>query len=170
MVCDFYLVCLFCCLPLEISAGVLNPSLLFSSFFFLNLSASTASDSTHFSCIDPFSPHTCINYLLHYLSTPFSLPSLLFCSCHLSLLSLILLSTPLNSHNPVFVCPGSLLSIQPASSLLEAEHQSGAWCKDPLQAGDRLYVMPWTPYRTEVLYEYASWDDYRQNRVTTTYK
>ncbi|KAK1885673.1 Adhesion G protein-coupled receptor L1 [Dissostichus eleginoides] len=46
----------------------------------------------------------------------------------------------------IFVCPGSLLSIQPASSLLEAEHQ------------------------TEVLYEYASWDDYRQNRVTTTYK
>ncbi|CAL8333806.1 unnamed protein product [Merluccius merluccius] len=70
----------------------------------------------------------------------------------------------------IFVCPGSLLSIQPASSLLEAEHQSGAWCKDPLQAGDRLYVMPWTPYRTEVLFEYASWDDYRQNRVTTTYK
>ncbi|KAM6972556.1 adhesion G protein-coupled receptor L1-like [Aplochiton taeniatus] len=70
----------------------------------------------------------------------------------------------------IFVCPGSLLSIQPTSSLLEAEHQSGAWCKDPLQAGDRLYVMPWTPYRTEVLYEYASWDDYRQNRVTTTYK
>ncbi|CAJ1053194.1 adhesion G protein-coupled receptor L1-like [Xyrichtys novacula] len=30
--------------------------------------------------------------------------------------------------------------------------------------------MPWTPYRTEVLYEYSSWDDYRQNRVTTTYK
>ncbi|KAG7485508.1 adhesion G protein-coupled receptor L1-like isoform X1 [Solea senegalensis] len=70
----------------------------------------------------------------------------------------------------IFVCPGSLLSIQPASSLLEAEHQSGAWCKDPLQAGDRLYVMPWTPYRTEVLYEYASWEDYRQNRITTTYK
>uniref|UniRef100_A0A3Q2YGH1 Adhesion G protein-coupled receptor L1-like n=1 Tax=Hippocampus comes TaxID=109280 RepID=A0A3Q2YGH1_HIPCM len=70
----------------------------------------------------------------------------------------------------IFVCPGSLLSIQPPSSQLEAEHQSGAWCKDPLQAGDRLYVMPWTPYRTEVLYEYASWDDYRQNRVTTTYK
>ncbi|XP_077576026.1 adhesion G protein-coupled receptor L1b isoform X2 [Stigmatopora nigra] len=70
----------------------------------------------------------------------------------------------------IFVCPGSLLSIQTPSSQLEAEHQSGAWCKDPLQAGDRLYVMPWTPYRTEVLYEYASWDDYRQNRVTTTYK
>uniref|UniRef100_A0A8C5FMA6 Adhesion G protein-coupled receptor L1-like n=1 Tax=Gadus morhua TaxID=8049 RepID=A0A8C5FMA6_GADMO len=77
---------------------------------------------------------------------------------------------PYKVDQKVFVCPGSLLSIQPASSLLEAEHQSGAWCKDPLQAGDRLYVMPWTPYRTEVLYEYASWDDYRQNRVTTTYK
>ncbi|XP_068607224.1 adhesion G protein-coupled receptor L1-like [Brachionichthys hirsutus] len=77
---------------------------------------------------------------------------------------------PYKVDQKVFVCPGSLLSIQPASSLLEAEHQSGAWCKDPLQAGDRLYVMPWTPYRTEGLYEYASWDDYRQNRVTTTYK
>lgn len=77
---------------------------------------------------------------------------------------------PYKVDQKVFVCPGSLLSIGPASSLLEAEHQSGAWCKDPLQAGDRLYVMPWTPYRTEVLYEYASWDDYRQNRVTTTYK
>uniref|UniRef100_A0A3B5MIJ0 Adhesion G protein-coupled receptor L1-like n=1 Tax=Xiphophorus couchianus TaxID=32473 RepID=A0A3B5MIJ0_9TELE len=77
---------------------------------------------------------------------------------------------PYKVDQKVFVCPGSLLSIQPDSSLLEAEHQSGAWCKDPLQAGDRLYVMPWTPYRTEVLYEYASWDDLRQNRVTTTYK
>lgn len=56
------------------------------------------------------------------------------------------------------------------SSVREAEHQSGAWCKDPLQAGDRLYVMPWTPYRTDMLNEYASWDDYIQNKVTTTYK
>ncbi|KAK1784772.1 hypothetical protein P4O66_003442 [Electrophorus voltai] len=71
---------------------------------------------------------------------------------------------------PVFVCPGTLLRVQPASSLQEAEHQSGAWCKDPLQSGDRLYVMPWTPYRTDMLYEYASWDDLRQNRATTTYK
>lgn len=39
MVCDFYLVCLFCCLPLEISTGVLNPSLPFSlhSFFLTSL-------------------------------------------------------------------------------------------------------------------------------------
>uniref|UniRef100_A0A8C7K9E4 Adhesion G protein-coupled receptor L1 n=1 Tax=Oncorhynchus kisutch TaxID=8019 RepID=A0A8C7K9E4_ONCKI len=70
----------------------------------------------------------------------------------------------------IFVCPGTLLRIQAASSLQEAEHQSGAWCKDPLQSGDRLYVMPWTPYRTDMLYEYASWEDFRQNRATTTYK
>ncbi|XP_055745435.1 adhesion G protein-coupled receptor L1-like isoform X1 [Salvelinus fontinalis] len=70
----------------------------------------------------------------------------------------------------IFVCPGTLLRVQAASSLQEAEHQSGAWCKDPLQSGDRLYVMPWTPYRTDMLYEYASWDDFRQNRATTTYK
>ncbi|XP_016308257.1 adhesion G protein-coupled receptor L1-like [Sinocyclocheilus anshuiensis] len=70
----------------------------------------------------------------------------------------------------VFVCPGTLMRVLEPSSVREAEHQSGAWCKDPLQAGDRLYVMPWTPYRTDMLYEYASWDDYIQNRVTTTYK
>ncbi|XP_029107780.1 adhesion G protein-coupled receptor L1-like isoform X2 [Scleropages formosus] len=70
----------------------------------------------------------------------------------------------------IFVCPGTLRRIQQASSVQEAEHQSGAWCKDPLQSGDRLYVMPWTPYRTDMLYEYASWDDFRQNRATTTYK
>ncbi|TMS23832.1 Adhesion G protein-coupled receptor L1 [Larimichthys crocea] len=83
-------------------------------------------------------------------------------------------SDPFQMENTQCYLPDALKimaqSIQPASSLLEAEHQSGAWCKDPLQAGDRLYVMPWTPYRTEMLYEYASWDDYRQNRVTTTYK
>ncbi|KAG7460259.1 hypothetical protein MATL_G00219500 [Megalops atlanticus] len=70
----------------------------------------------------------------------------------------------------IFVCPGTLLRVQAASSVQEAEHQSGAWCKDPLQSGDRLYVMPWTPYRTDMLYEYASWEDFRQNRATTTYK
>ncbi|KAG5832739.1 hypothetical protein ANANG_G00294350 [Anguilla anguilla] len=70
----------------------------------------------------------------------------------------------------VFVCPGTLLRVQAASSVQEAEHQSGAWCKDPLQSGDRLYVMPWTPYRTDMLYEYASWEEFRQNRATTTYK
>lgn len=71
---------------------------------------------------------------------------------------------------PVFVCPGTLLRVQAASSLQEAEHQAGAWCKDPLQSGDRLYVMPWTPYRTDMLYEYASWEDFKQSRATTSYK
>ncbi|XP_062871965.1 adhesion G protein-coupled receptor L1 [Trichomycterus rosablanca] len=77
---------------------------------------------------------------------------------------------PYKVDQKVFVCPGTLLRVQAASSQQEAEHQSGAWCKDPLQAGDRLYVMPWTPYRTDMLFEYASWDDYTQNRPTTTYK
>ncbi|XP_036409366.1 adhesion G protein-coupled receptor L1-like isoform X1 [Megalops cyprinoides] len=77
---------------------------------------------------------------------------------------------PYKVDQKVFVCPGTLLRVQAASSVQEAEHQSGAWCKDPLQSGDRLYVMPWTPYRTDVLYEYASWDDFQQNRATTTYK
>lgn len=71
---------------------------------------------------------------------------------------------------PVFVCPGTLLRVQVPSSQQEAEHQAGAWCKDPLQSGDRLYVMPWTPYRTDMLFEYASWEDFKQNRPTTTYK
>ncbi|XP_077590256.1 adhesion G protein-coupled receptor L1-like isoform X4 [Stigmatopora nigra] len=30
--------------------------------------------------------------------------------------------------------------------------------------------MPWTPYRTDMLFEYASWEDFRQSRATTTYK
>lgn len=74
------------------------------------------------------------------------------------------------SSAPVFVCPGTLLRVQVPSSQQEAEHQAGAWCKDPLQSGDRLYVMPWTPYRTDMLYEYASWEDFKQSRATTTYK
>ncbi|XP_077590255.1 adhesion G protein-coupled receptor L1-like isoform X3 [Stigmatopora nigra] len=70
----------------------------------------------------------------------------------------------------IFVCPGTLVRVLAPSSLQEAEHQAGAWCKDPLQSGDRLYVMPWTPYRTDMLFEYASWEDFRQSRATTTYK
>lgn len=54
--------------------------------------------------------------------------------------------------------------------MFEAEQQSGAWCKDPLQAGDKIYFMPWTPYRTDTLFEYASLDDLRSGRQTTTYK
>ncbi|KAK7939189.1 hypothetical protein WMY93_002515 [Mugilogobius chulae] len=77
---------------------------------------------------------------------------------------------PYKVDQKVFVCPGTLLRVQAASSQQEAEHQAGAWCKDPLQSGDRLYVMPWTPYRTDVLFEYASWEDFKQARATTTYK
>lgn len=99
---------------------------------------------------------------------PSSLKCFVFIFCH-SLIAPFLLLCP-SSSAPVFVCPGTLLRVQAASSLQEAEHQAGAWCKDPLQSGDRLYVMPWTPYRTDMLYEYASWEDFKQNRATTTYK
>ncbi|XP_067589673.1 adhesion G protein-coupled receptor L1 isoform X4 [Pseudorca crassidens] len=70
----------------------------------------------------------------------------------------------------VFVCPGTLQKVLDPTSTHESEHQSGAWCKDPLQAGDRIYVMPWIPYRTDTLTEYASWEDYVAARHTTTYR
>ncbi|KYO42955.1 adhesion G protein-coupled receptor L1 isoform X2 [Alligator mississippiensis] len=70
----------------------------------------------------------------------------------------------------IFVCPGTLQKVLEATSTHESEHQAGAWCKDPLQAGDRIYVMPWVPYRTDTLTEYASWDDYVGARHTTTYR
>ncbi|KAG2461591.1 AGRL2 protein, partial [Polypterus senegalus] len=70
----------------------------------------------------------------------------------------------------IFVCPGTLKAIGETSFLFEAEPQAGAWCKDPLQAGDKIYFMPWTPYRTDTLIEYASLDDFQNARQTTTYK
>ncbi|KAM5169918.1 adhesion G protein-coupled receptor L1 isoform 1-T1 [Mantella aurantiaca] len=70
----------------------------------------------------------------------------------------------------VFVCPGMLQEILEPTSTHESDHQSGAWCRDPLQAGERLYVMPWIPYRTDTLTEYASWEDYAAGRHTTTYR
>ncbi|KAM8793907.1 adhesion G protein-coupled receptor L1-like [Eudromia elegans] len=70
----------------------------------------------------------------------------------------------------IFVCPGTLQRVGAATSSHESQHQAGAWCKDPLQAGDRLYVMPWVPYRTDTLTEYASWADYVGARHTTTYR
>uniref|UniRef100_A0A8C6SAI1 Adhesion G protein-coupled receptor L2b, tandem duplicate 1 n=1 Tax=Neogobius melanostomus TaxID=47308 RepID=A0A8C6SAI1_9GOBI len=59
----------------------------------------------------------------------------------------------------IFICPGTLKGIGSATFLFEAEQQAGSWCKDPLQAGDKVFFMPWTPYRTDTLIEY-----------TTTYK
>uniref|UniRef100_A0A671S3J2 Adhesion G protein-coupled receptor L2-like n=1 Tax=Sinocyclocheilus anshuiensis TaxID=1608454 RepID=A0A671S3J2_9TELE len=70
----------------------------------------------------------------------------------------------------VFICPGTLKAVGDPAFVFEAEQQSGAWCKDPLQAGDKIYFMPWTPYRTDTLIEYASLDDLRSGRQTTTYK
>ncbi|XP_037401135.1 adhesion G protein-coupled receptor L2 isoform X9 [Pygocentrus nattereri] len=70
----------------------------------------------------------------------------------------------------VFVCPGTLKAVGDPSFLFEAEQQAGAWCKDPLQAGDKVYFMPWTPYRTDTLIEYSSLDDFQNSRQTTTYK
>ncbi|XP_056459586.1 adhesion G protein-coupled receptor L2 [Gadus chalcogrammus] len=70
----------------------------------------------------------------------------------------------------VFVCPGTLKAVGDTSFLYEAEQQAGAWCKDPLQAGDKIYFMPWTPYRTDTLIEYSSLDDFQNSRQTVTYK
>ncbi|XP_028831692.1 adhesion G protein-coupled receptor L2b.1 isoform X3 [Denticeps clupeoides] len=70
----------------------------------------------------------------------------------------------------IFICPGTLRAVGEPSFAFEAEQQAGAWCKDPLQAGDKLYFMPWTPYRTDTLIEYSSLEDFRSGRQTTTYK
>ncbi|XP_077189331.1 adhesion G protein-coupled receptor L2 isoform X16 [Paroedura picta] len=70
----------------------------------------------------------------------------------------------------VFVCPGTLKAVVDSPSLYEAEQKAGAWCKDPLQAADKIYFMPWTPYRTDTLIEYASLEDFQNGRQQTTYK
>ncbi|XP_010883704.2 adhesion G protein-coupled receptor L2 isoform X2 [Esox lucius] len=70
----------------------------------------------------------------------------------------------------IFICPGTLNGVGEPTFVFEAEQQAGAWCKDPLQAGDKVFFMPWTPYRTDTLIEYASLDDFRNGRQTTTYK
>ncbi|XP_056893879.1 adhesion G protein-coupled receptor L2 isoform X18 [Takifugu flavidus] len=70
----------------------------------------------------------------------------------------------------IFLCPGTLKAVGDPSFQFEAEQQAGAWCKDPLQAGDKIYFMPWTPYRTDTLIEYSSLDDFQNGRQTITYK
>uniref|UniRef100_A0A7N9AUL3 Adhesion G protein-coupled receptor L2a n=1 Tax=Mastacembelus armatus TaxID=205130 RepID=A0A7N9AUL3_9TELE len=70
----------------------------------------------------------------------------------------------------IFLCPGTLKAVGEPSFLFEAEQQAGAWCKDPLQAGDKIYFMPWTPYRTDTLIEYSSLDDFQNARQSITYK
>uniref|UniRef100_A0A3Q2V347 Si:ch1073-186i23.1 n=1 Tax=Haplochromis burtoni TaxID=8153 RepID=A0A3Q2V347_HAPBU len=78
--------------------------------------------------------------------------------------------TPTRLYHKVFICPGTLKSIGAATFLFEGEQQAGSWCKDPLQAGDKIFFMPWTPYRTDTLIEYASLEDLKNGRQTTTYK
>uniref|UniRef100_A0A3Q3MMI2 Adhesion G protein-coupled receptor L2-like n=1 Tax=Mastacembelus armatus TaxID=205130 RepID=A0A3Q3MMI2_9TELE len=70
----------------------------------------------------------------------------------------------------LFICPGTLKGVGAATFLFEAEQQAGSWCKDPLQAGDKVFFMPWTPYRTDTLIEYPSLEDFKNGRQTTTYK
>ncbi|KAM4640822.1 adhesion G protein-coupled receptor L2 isoform 14-T16 [Discoglossus pictus] len=70
----------------------------------------------------------------------------------------------------IFVCPGVLKAVVDSPYIFEAEQKAGAWCKDPLQAADKIYFMPWTPYRTDTLTEYASLQDFQNSRPTTSYK
>ncbi|XP_041332354.1 adhesion G protein-coupled receptor L1-like [Pyrgilauda ruficollis] len=69
-----------------------------------------------------------------------------------------------------FVCPGVPQRVGPALSTHESPHQAGGWCRDPLQSGDRLYVLPWVPYRTDTLTEYASWADLVGARPAATHR
>uniref|UniRef100_A0A8D3ALP1 Adhesion G protein-coupled receptor L3 n=1 Tax=Scophthalmus maximus TaxID=52904 RepID=A0A8D3ALP1_SCOMX len=73
-------------------------------------------------------------------------------------------------YSKLFLCPGILRGVYQSEHLFESDHQSGAWCKDPLQASDKIYYMPWTPYRTDTLTEYSSKEDFIAGRPTTTYK
>ncbi|XP_027539130.1 adhesion G protein-coupled receptor L2 isoform X14 [Neopelma chrysocephalum] len=77
---------------------------------------------------------------------------------------------PYKVEQKVFVCPGTLKAIVDSPYLYEAEQKAGAWCKDPLQAADKIYFMPWTPYRTDTLIEFASLEDFQNGRQQTTYK
>ncbi|XP_038128148.1 adhesion G protein-coupled receptor L2 isoform X45 [Cyprinodon tularosa] len=77
---------------------------------------------------------------------------------------------PYKVEQKVFLCPGTLKAVGEPSFRFEVEQQAGAWCKDPLQAGDKIYFMPWTPYRTDTLIEYSSLDDVQNARHTITYK
>ncbi|XP_015809679.1 adhesion G protein-coupled receptor L3 isoform X1 [Nothobranchius furzeri] len=77
---------------------------------------------------------------------------------------------PYKVEQKVFLCPGILRGVYQNEHLFESDHQSGAWCKDPLQASDKIYYMPWTPYRTDTLTEYSSKEDFIAGRPTTTYK
>uniref|UniRef100_A0AC11CZP8 Adhesion G protein-coupled receptor L3 n=1 Tax=Ovis aries TaxID=9940 RepID=A0AC11CZP8_SHEEP len=86
------------------------------------------------------------------------------------LLGMFCFQTKIALFDKIFLCPGLLKGVYQSEHLFESDHQSGAWCKDPLQASDKIYYMPWTPYRTDTLTEYSSKDDFIAGRPTTTYK
>ncbi|KAM9449469.1 adhesion G protein-coupled receptor L3 isoform 1-T1 [Clarias gariepinus] len=77
---------------------------------------------------------------------------------------------PYKVEQRVFLCPGILKGVYQSEHLFESDHQSGSWCKDPLQSSNKIYYMPWTPYRTDTLTEYSSKEDFIAGRPTTTYK
>uniref|UniRef100_A0A672NXY5 Adhesion G protein-coupled receptor L3-like n=1 Tax=Sinocyclocheilus grahami TaxID=75366 RepID=A0A672NXY5_SINGR len=77
---------------------------------------------------------------------------------------------PYKVEQRVFLCPGVLRGVYQSEHLFESDHQSGSWCKDPLQSSNKIYYMPWTPYRTDTLTEYSSKEDFIAGRPTTTYK
>lgn len=88
----------------------------------------------------------------------------------MGVLQVLLLASVLEPATLVFLCPGLLRGVYQSEHLFESDHQAGAWCKDPLQASDKIYYMPWRPYRTETLTEYSSKEDFIAGRPTTTYK
>ncbi|XP_035385865.1 adhesion G protein-coupled receptor L3-like isoform X5 [Electrophorus electricus] len=77
---------------------------------------------------------------------------------------------PYKVEQKVFLCPGLVRGVYQSEHLFESDHQSGAWCKDPLQASEKIYYMPWMPYRTDTLTEYPGKEDFIAGRPTTTYK
>ncbi|KAJ8273968.1 hypothetical protein COCON_G00085930 [Conger conger] len=70
----------------------------------------------------------------------------------------------------IFLCPGTLRGVLKPSFLFEAEQQAGAWCRDPLQGGEKVYFLPWTPYRTDTLLEFSSLEAYRGRRQSASYR
>lgn len=109
-----------------------------------------------------------LNEQSHFLKHPIRAFSLSLCCYQWFItgeIALIVLLCPV-----VFLCPGLLRGVYQSEHLFESDHQSGAWCKDPLQASEKIYYMPWTPYRTDTLTEYSSKEDFIAGRPTTTYK
>ncbi|XP_061437359.1 adhesion G protein-coupled receptor L3-like [Lethenteron reissneri] len=70
----------------------------------------------------------------------------------------------------IFPCPGSIRLVGEALHLLQAKQKAGSWCRDPLRADGKVYFMPWMPYRTKRLVEYASLQDIAARLPLTNYQ